>query len=325
VITLKPDALILPDFNFATVSPFMEKTEAGKTLMGYTGYNGFGSWTYGATIGLGIRPKGDNLNPSFLSNWATDTQPQRDAKAAAIASWWNRLSPWFSACPATGNTCTNAGIRITGAQCYVLNNITGLWSRVGGYVQRNVMTSPKYFLLGASTAYVSDGASARIFSDAINIPAFPFCPNSADWNTADPTTTIYRIIHATTMDKIVIDASTVGGVFAYFDAQLVSTNGQAFNATPDFLIECGIDAYINDDGPGTGSLLGAPYVPNIAISAFKSLPSDGSRGRYYIGTFMGTNTYKDNSSQFQQNGGIGALTSSQFQSNMPSRVYQPTL
>ena len=197
IITLKPDALVLPDFDFATVAPFMERTEDLKTLMGYSGFNGYGSWTYGGTMGMGYRLKGDNLNANVLTWWDTSTQAKLDAKNAAIASWWNRIVPWFAACPATANTCTNAAVRITGAQCYVLSNVTGLWSRVGGYTQQNVMTCKKYFLLGSSTNYVSDGPSIGVFSDSINIPAFPFCPNSSDWSgTGSPDTTKYRIIHA---------------------------------------------------------------------------------------------------------------------------------
>lgn len=325
IVTLKPDALVLPDFDFATIAPFMERTEGGKNLMGYTGFNGYGSWTYGGVIGMGNRLKGDNLNTYFLSGWDTSTQAKLDAKNAAIASWWNRIAPWFSACPASGNTCTNAAVRITGAQCYVLSNVTGLWSRVGGYAQQNVNSSTKYQLLGASTAYVSGGASARIFSDSINIPALPFCPDSADWSNASPVTTKYRIIHTATMGKITVDAQTVGGVFTCFDSQLVSTNGQALNGNPDFLVECGVDAYINDDGLGTGTLLGAPYVPNIGISAFMQMNSDGTRRRHYFGTFMGTNTYQDPTSAYRQAGGVAVLTYAQFQANMPSRVYQSTV
>jgi len=107
IITLKPDALVLPDFDFATVAPFMERTEDLKTLMGYSGFNGYGSWTYGGTMGMGYRLKGDNLDAGFLSGWDTSTPAKLDAKTAAIASWWNRIVPWFSACPATANTCTN--------------------------------------------------------------------------------------------------------------------------------------------------------------------------------------------------------------------------
>ena len=318
IITLKPDALVLPDFDFATVAPFMERTEDLKTLMGYSGFNGYGSWTYGGTMGMGYRLKGDNLDAGFLSGWDTSTPAKLDAKTAAIASWWNRIVPWFSACPATANTCTNAAVRITGAQCYVLSNVTGLWSRVGGYTQQNVNSSIQYQLLGGSTAYVSDGASTGVFSDSINIPAFPFCPNGADWSAADGTTTKYRIIRTGTMSAT-IDAQTVGGIFTCFDSQLVSTNGQPLNGVVDFLIQCGADAYINNDNLGIGTLLGAPYVPAIGLSAFMKINSDGTRRRHYFGTFLGTNTYQTATSEYMVNGGVSALTSAQFQANMPRR------
>ena len=319
IITLKPDALVLPDFDFATVAPFMERTEDLKTLMGYSGFNGYGSWTYGGTMGMGYRLKGDNLNANVLTWWDTSTQAKLDAKNAAIASWWNRIVPWFAACPATANTCTNAAVRITGAQCYVLSNVTGLWSRVGGYAQKNVMTCKKYFLLGSSTNYVSDGPSIGVFSDSINIPAFPFCPNSSDWSgTGSPDTTKYRIIHTATM-SVTIDAQTVGGIFTCFDSQLVSTNGQPLNGVVDFLIQCGADAYINDDNLGVGTLLGSTYIPAIGISAFMKINSDGTRRRHYFGTFLGTNTYQTATSEYMVNGGVSALTSAQFQANMPRR------
>ena len=319
IITLKPDALVLPDFDFATVAPFMERTEDLKSLMGYSGFHGYGSWTYGGTMGMGYRLKGDNLNANVLTWWDTSTQAKLDAKNAAIASWWNRIVPWFAACPATANTCTNAAVRITGAQCYVLSNVTGLWSRVGGYAQKNVMTCTKYFLLGSSTNYVSDGPSIGVFSDSINIPAFPFCPNSSDWSgTGSPDTTKYRIIHTATM-SVTIDAQTVGGIFTCFDSQLVSTNGQPLNGVVDFLIQCGADAYINDDNLGVGTLLGSTYTPAIGISAFMKINSDGTRRRHYFGTFLGTNTYQTATSEYMVNGGVSALTSAQFQANMPRR------
>ena len=200
----------------------------------------------------------------------------------------------------------------------MLSNVTGLWSRVGGYTQQNVNSSIQYQLLGGSTAYVSDGASTGVFSDSINIPAFPFCPNGADWSAADGTTTKYRIIHTGTMSAT-IDAQTVGGIFTCFDSQLVSTNGQPLNGVVDFLIQCGADAYINNDNLGIGTLLGAPYVPTIGISAFMKINSDGTRRRHYFGTFLGTNTYQTATSEYMVNGGVSALTSAQFQANMPRR------
>ena len=197
ILTLKPDSLIVPDFDYATVYPYMGLNENGANIMSAPVGQ---QWPYQGFFGMGYYLYGTNLNTSFLDKWTTDTPEKIAAKAAIQTTWANRIVPWFVASPASDNTCTNAALRILNTQCYILDSTTGVWSRSDNTVN-NVLTTSAYTVGG----FTGGAAAIRVMTDNINIPAFPFCPVADDWAAADATTTKYRLLHgASTLNRVVI-------------------------------------------------------------------------------------------------------------------------
>ena len=321
ILTLKPDALIVEEFSFAEISQFMGLNEDGATPMGYSGPN---KSAYGGFFGMGYRLKGDNLNTSFLTAWdASDAPygPKATAKAAAIATWWNRIHPWVFIQPASDNTCTNAAVRIFNLQCYTKSLSTGLWTRASNANQ--YLATIVQFDLGYT--FTPTGTVTSVYTDNINIPAFAVCPNPADWSAESSTQSKYNALHGPVGKRITVDASDISGIFVTFESQLTSTDGNNFNAQPKILVQCGADAYINEDNLNSGTLLGAGYVPAIGAGRLSFANSDGTRRKHYFGTFLGTGTYQDLTSAYNVAGGVSVDTNVQFQANFPRRSYQATL
>lgn len=324
ILNLKPDALVVPNFDFAAIYPFMGLNEGGNNIMSAPVGP---QWPYKGYFGMGYYLYGSNLNTSFLGGWDTGTPAGSDAakvqaKADIQVAWANRILPWFVATPASDNTCTNAAIRIFNAQCYIKSIATGLWSRVDVGVN-NVLDCSTYDTGGTSTGH---GASIKVMPDNINVPAFPFCQTSTDWGAYSNDTTKYRLIHAGTTERIVISSpSDVGGIVCMFDSQVISANGVALNGTPKFMLQAGIDAGYNDDALGSGLLNGAPYSPAIAGSCWMLANTNGTRRTHYVGTFLHTDSHQDLTSYYSTHGGISVLSAAEFQNNMPHRIYQPTI
>lgn len=318
--TLKPDALIVADFDYATAYPHMGLNEGGNNIMGYSGV---AQWQYQGYFGMGYYLYGDNLNTSFLNGWTTNTPEKIAAKAAIQTTWANRVLPWFVATPATDNTCSNAAVRILNAQCYILSASTGLWTRADDY-GRNFVTDCSTYTVGGTTS--AQGAAIKVMTDNINIPAFPFCPTSTDWSVLQTDTTKYRLIHGSATERIVLaDPTDVAGVFCVFESQLISADGSALNGTPKFLVQAGIDAGYDDYAVGAGVLEGAPYSPAIAGSRWSLINTDGTRRKHYVGTFLHADSYQDLTSDYSVGGGVSVLTAAQFAAKMPRRAYQNTL
>jgi len=330
ILYLKPDALVVPEFDYSTIYDHMGNNESSAVLM--EAPSSYVQWGWRGYFGMGYRLYGDNLNTTFLGGYdVTDPdQTKRDrliaAKAAIQTTWADNIIPWFCANAEATNRCTNAALRITGTQCYTLDD-TGVWSRQG--------TAQSF--AAACTGYtISSGATSggypcdNLYLETSNIPAFPFCPNNAHWGSIDtdpPTTSKFRFLHTKAMERITLaDPSKLRGVLVTFESQLVSTNGQAFNSTPKFLIQAGCDAgYGTYIVGGIGLLEGAPYSPGLGGSRWSYANSDGTRRRHYFATFMAANSSEDLTSAYNVGGGVSKQTAAEFLANMPKRVYQPTL
>ena len=320
ILTLKPDALTVADFDYATVYPFMGLNEGGNSIMSAPVGP---QWPLKGYFGMGYYLYGRNLNTYFLGGWDTSSGPKQAAYDAIQTTWANRVLPWFVATPASDNTCTNAAVRVTNGQCYILSASTGLWTRADDYGQNFVTACTNYDVGGTTTSH---GASITVMTDSINIPAFPFCQTSADWAAASSTAGKYRLLHTGTTERIVIaDPTDVAGVFCVFESQIISTNGSALNGVPKFLMQAGIDAGYDNDDVGVGKLLGAPYSPAIAGSRWSLINTDGTRRKHYVGTFLHADSYQDLTSDYSVGGGVSVLTAAQFQANFPRRSYQATL
>lgn len=328
IITLKPDALTVPDFDFDTIYPHMGNNENSAVIMEAPIPQV--QWAWRGYFGMGYYLHGSNLNTTFLTNYdITDVDPVVQdrliaAKAAIKTTWANRLIPWFVAIAASDNTCSNAAVRITGAQCYTLDD-TGAWARQG-YTQAFPAECSGYTIVAGATS--AGYASAKLYNDTINVPAFPFCPTVGDWSGAQADTGKYRYLHAATMGRIVLsDPSALRGVLVTFESQIVSTNGLALNGTPKFLIQAGCDAGYDDWKVGDvgGLLEGAPYSPALFGSRWSYANVDGTRRRHYGATFMHADSSEDLTSDYNAAGGISKSTAAQFAANMPRRVYQRTI
>jgi len=325
ILTLKPDALTVPEFDYATIYPWMGNNESGATIMeAPTIYQ---QWAWRGYFGMGFRLYGDNLNTTFLGAWNTGTPAGSDtdkvnAKRDIQTTWANRIIPWFEACAASDNTCTNAALRVTNGQCYTLDD-TGVWSRQGT-IQSNVESCTGYTIVAGATS--GGYACATLFKDTINVPAFPFCPTSGDWSASSSDTSKYRLLHTDLMSRITLsDPTALRGVLVTFESQLVSTNGSAFNGTPKFLIQAGCDAGYDNDIVGSGILNGAPYSPGLGGGRWAYINTDGTRRRHYFATFLHANSSQDLTSTYNAGGGASVQTAAEFFANMPRRFYQPTL
>lgn len=326
IITLKPDALVGTDFDYATIYPYMGLNESGLHIMSDPGT---AQNVRGAFFGMGNYLYGSNLNIYFLGGWdVTDPNPTIQdqliaAKAAIQVSYANRVRPWFAASPTENNTCTNAALRVLNGQCYLLSASTGSWTRADNYGNGFVRSCTMYLTGGTIT---SDGAARRVQTDQINMPAFPFCPTNTDWSALSADTTKYRVLHASAINSIVLsDPSDLAGVFCTFESQLVSTDGNALNGVPEFLIQCGADAGYDDDAIGSGRLQGAPYQPAIGGGRWSLINNDGTIRKHYFASFIHPDCYQDLTSAYHVAGGISKMTAAAFQANMPQRVYQRTL
>lgn len=319
ILKLKPDALVVPEFDFSEIYPHMGLNEGGNTIMS----SPVGpQWPYKGFFGMGYYLYGSNLNTSFLGGWDTSSPSKIAAKATIQTTWANRILPWFVVTPGATNTCSNAGVRILNGQCYVLDATTKLWSRQG-YTINNVFACTKYNTGGTS---VSNGSSDLIMPDKINVPAFPFCPSPSDWSSPTSDTTRYRLVHGSSAPRIVVPVpQNVAGIMCVFESQLVSVDGNPLNGTPNFLVQAGIDAGYNNDIIGTGLLEGAPYSPAIVGSRWSLANNDGTRRKHYVGTFLHADSYQDLTSAYNVAGGVSKSTAAQFQANMPHRSYQLTL
>lgn len=320
IITLKPDALVGTDFDYATIYPYMGLNESGLRIMSDPGT---AQNVRQAHLGMGNYLYGSNLNIYFLGGWDTSSTEKIAAKAAIQTTWANRVMPWFVASPTKNNTCTNAALRVFAGQCYLLSASTGKWARSDNYKNGFVKSCTMYLTGGTIT---SDGGARRVQTDQINMPAFPFCPTNTDWAALSTTTTKYRVLHGSATNSIVLsDPSDLAGVFCTFESQLVSADGNALNGTPEFLIQCGADAGYDDDAVGSGRLLGAPYQPAIGGGRWSLINNDGTRRKHYFATFVHPDCFQDLTSAYHVAGGVSTMTAATFQANMPTRVYQAPL
>lgn len=326
IITLKPDALVGTEFDYAAIYEQMGLNESGLHIMSDPGT---AQNVRQAFFGMGNYLYGSNLNIYFLGGWdVTDPNPTIQdqliaAKAAIQVSYANRVMPWFVASPTENNTCTNAALRVLAGQCYLLSASTGQWTRSDNYKNGFVQSCIKYMTGGTK---ISDNATLRVQTDQINMPAFPFCPTNTDWASASADTTKYRLLHGSATNSIVLsDPSDLAGVFCTFESQLVSADGNALNGTPEFLAQSGADAGYDDDAVGSGRLFGAPYQPAIGGGRWSLINNDGTRRKHYFATFIHPDCYQDLTSAYNVAGGISKMTAAAFQANMPQRVYQRTL
>lgn len=323
ITTLKPDALVGTEFDYATIYEQMGINEGGLHIMSDPGT---AQNVRQAFFGMGYYLYGSNLNFYFLDGWDISDAPngpKTQAKAAIQVSYANRVMPWFTASPTENNTCTNAALRILNGQCYLLSAATGQWTRADDYGNGFVPSCIKY-MTGATK--ISDNATLRVQTDQINVPAFPFCPTNTEWAAATTDTTKYRLLHGSATNSIVLsDPSDLAGVFCTFESQLVSADGNALNGTPEFLAQSGADAGYDDDAVGSGRLLGALYQPAIGGGRWSLINNDGTRRKHYFASFIHPDCYQDLTSAYNVAGGVSKMTAAAFQANMPKRVYQRTL
>ena len=323
ILTLKPDALALPDFDYDTIYPHMGLNESGAIIM--EAPPSYINWAWGGYFGMGYYLYGSNLNINFLDAWDTSDYPSGPktlAKEAIKTTWANRIIPWFVACAASDNTCTNAAIRIFDRQVYTLDN-SGLWIRED-YTNPFSSACTGYTIVAGVRS--SPYTTANLYNDSINIPAFPFCPTSGDWAASSSDTSKYRYLHTTIGSRIVLsDPSLLRGALLTFKSQIVSTNGQPLNGVPKFLVQAGIDAGYNNDSPGSNALEGALYSPAMAGSRWSYANVDGSFRDHYVATFTAADSYQDLTSAYSVGGGVSVQTAAQFAANMPNRAYQATL
>lgn len=325
ILTLKPDALVVANFDYDTIYAHMGLNESGATIM--EAPPAYINWAWSGYFGMGYYLYGTNLNTSFLNGWDTSDSPSGPktlAKAAIQTTWANRVIPWFVAIAASDNTCTNAAVRILDTQTYLLDT-TGIWTRQG-YTQQFPSSCSGYTIVAGVTS--AGYSCATLYNDTINVPAFPFCPTSGDWAAPSSVTSKYKYLHTNAAARVVVpDPSALRGVLVTFKSQIVSTNGSALNGTPKFLIQAGIDAGYDDWQVGEvgGKLEGAPYSPAIAASRWSYANVDGTFRDHYVATFTAADSYQDLTSAYSVGGGVSVQTAAQFAANMPNRAYQATL
>lgn len=136
------------------------------------------------------------------------------------------------------------------------------------------------------------------------------------------------MLHSSATPGVVLtNPENVAGILVVFETQIISTDGNALNGTPKFLMQAGIDAGYDDwqVGEANGVLEGAPYSPAIAGSGWRLINTDGTRKKHYVGTFLHENSYQDLTSAYSVAGGVSVMTAAQFEANMPRRTYQNTI
>lgn len=305
----------------ATLDVASLKADMGLTQSPYTLMNppGGTTWQLSASITSGSRCHGD-AQPNWWVTGLTQTP------AGLLTNYWNGITPWVTIYPSATNLCTNAAIKVTDVQTYLLSASTGAWSRP--YYDNLYPQSLDWWDLNVAT---DRGAADRYYPNG-NIPAFTNVYLAADRVSVDvgPTTSKYKRLHNGWNRGQIPTPSDVAAIMVTCKSRLVPiVTGAAFNGTPEILLSIGADLYPNmTDNVGQGLLIGATNVPGVGASRFALVPQDGTQRRHYFITYVGVNTTIDNSSVYaiaNPNGVGRVLTDAQLSANPPSYIVQQTV
>lgn len=273
-----PQVVLADEFDMTEMLAQMGLNEGGKVIMAYAGS---GQWKDRGRIVRGHELHGSSLPSSWVSAW----NPSYPTELAAIQnSYWNGINPWEVVFPAAGNTCTNAGVQVRGAEIYILRADTGIWERVS-YSITELMRSVGYYSVDA---FADLGVTAEAVYNAAwgNIPAFCPVPVVGDRAASSSDTAKYRAMHTSLLPYAQMDGANVAAVFATCQVRLVPVSGGSLNGTPEILFQLGIDAEPEyTDTVGTGNLIGAINKPALCNGRFNLIPADGTWRRVYCSTY----------------------------------------
>jgi len=239
-----------------------------------------------------------------------------------LTSYWTGINAWAVISVADTNLCTNAFVKIYDTQLYTLLTSTGSWKRVD-----NTNGRPRYAFDWYPLAnFSSSSAGSSYYDPTDNKVGWSNVPTSGDRVAPDvgsPTNAKYRTLHNNLMLPVdVVDGSDVIAVFATCKVQLFTVDGTAFNATPKFMCNLGVDfkptaaSVLN-----AGNLTGVNYHVGSGASASIQIPADGSSKRFSYITMWDTSTsingVADSYYCIANGNYAGALTVEQATNNLP--------
>lgn len=295
----------LPTFTSEDLLDHMGLTE--RTMFGPPPF----TWATKAFMARGIIAHGTSLPSGYASGLTT-----RDSFGVPLGSqmYWDALAPWVVVLAESDNLCTNAYVKISQIQCYVLSKRTGIWNRFGVMGRGYPSIAPGKWKYDYTVSY---GPSTAII-DVDGAPCY------LPWHTVGPEQVI---LHNPIIAKGYIDGEDFGGLFVICQSQLVHPPGVAFDATPHYALSLGADLYPSMDATISNNILaGRTYLVAVGGSALKTIPSDGTpRMHYFITSPQVGVTAKDNTSIYELANGATSMymSNAELAANMP--VLTPNL
>lgn len=277
----------------ATLEDHMGTTTFSYRAVGGGAVTGLNNFFSGGVVQKGTRFHYDACSQTWR-NSLTDYGSGRgisglfpgDGTYAPIVGYWDTISPWYCVYPATDNTNTDAAFDVIDCHAYVLDSVTGLWTKYG-YDNGRVQAVPGWHIVASSSFdYVS--AATKVYANGCSYPVYKSYSGVEMYS-----------LHQGAGRHVIASPTTVAAVVTMCKVRIVSTKADgSFNGNVSYGAMAGVDAYPNGlslstsiptwSGAGGNQipLHGPGFIESICSGKTKTITNDGQYHTFYAATIQ---------------------------------------